>query len=77
MDLVGMKKEAERRGLLKQLEKEFQACDQALKAIEPSVQNGMARLVDYYQTLHEPLYVKVTGAFERKDPKRGWVEVFS
>lgn len=77
MDLVGMRKEAERRGLLNQLEKEFQACDQTLKAIEPGLKNGMARLVEYYQMLHEPLYTKVTGMVERKDPKRGWVEVFS
>lgn len=78
MDLTHLREEVRRRGRLAELEADFNACDQALKQIDPTSTKAMAQLLDYYENLHQPLQAKVAGhGLKKSKLPEGLVEVLS
>jgi molecular chaperone DnaK (HSP70) len=67
MDLSQLRAEAERRGRLAELAADFDACDQELKAIDPSSSDAMLLLANYYENKHQPLQARVMGMGKGRD----------
>jgi hypothetical protein len=70
--LTQLRENARQQDQLAAFEKDFQACDQALKAIDAGASDAMTLLRDYYQHRHAPLEAKV-GMMRKHEDKLAMV----
>jgi len=60
MELTRLRKEADRKARLQELEQDFSTCESVLKGIDVKTHDVMNQLLDYYENYHQPLIAKVT-----------------
>ena len=74
LHLTQLREEARRHERLKEMESEFNTCDQTLKNIDAGKPDAMSRLGVYYESQHQPLEAKVSGPMKSRED-RGLVQV--